>query len=160
TRSNAGIKLPPRHAETVLFEPEAAERTFWEQWEGEFRACLEHLNPSQASMWGRLLLQAAGSSPAAWRDALESFPDHPAARKWREQAPLASSWRRKCELVQPLAHGQGGVVIFTQFLRTQAALADVLRAAGAPTFVINGATPAPERHPITEEFRQRGGALL
>ena len=28
------------------------------------------------------------------------------------------------------------------------------------TFVINGATPPPERQPITEEFRARGGALL
>jgi SNF2 family DNA or RNA helicase len=28
------------------------------------------------------------------------------------------------------------------------------------TFVINGATPAPERQPITEEFHRRGGALL
>ena len=35
-----------------------------------------------------------------------------------------------------------------------------LRSAGVETFVINGATPPPERQPITEEFRKRGGALL
>ncbi|MBM3855805.1 MAG: DEAD/DEAH box helicase, partial [Verrucomicrobia bacterium] len=67
TRANAGVDLPPRRAETVLFAPEAAEGAFWRQWETEFRGCLARLNASQASLWGRLLLRAAGSSPAAWR---------------------------------------------------------------------------------------------
>ena len=40
TRANAGVKLPPRRAETVLFEPEESERAFWEQWDGELRARL------------------------------------------------------------------------------------------------------------------------
>jgi SNF2 family DNA or RNA helicase len=63
-------------------------------------------------------------------------------------------------LLFPLAKGEGGVVVFTQFLQTQAAIAERLRAAGLPTFVVNGQTPAAERQPITEEFRKRGGALL
>jgi superfamily II DNA or RNA helicase len=160
TRANAGLHLPPRHAETVLFEPEEAERGFWEQWEVEFRGRLAQLNPSQASLWGRLLLQAAGSSPMAWREALKKFPDPAAARAWGAQAPLESSWRRKCELLAPLARGEGGLVIFTQFLETQAALAEELRRADIEAFVVNGATPPPERQPITESFHQRGGALL
>ena len=160
TRANAGLKLPSRRAETVLFEPDEAERVFWTQWETDFRARLAQLGASQASLWGRLLLQAAGSSPAAWRSALEKFPDRGAARGWREQAPLEGSWKRKCDLLVPLAKGEGGVVIFTQFLETQAALAEYLRGAGVETFVINGSTPPPERQPITEEFRERAGALL
>ncbi len=160
TRANAGVALPPRRAETVLFEPDEAERGFWQQWEAEFRGCLGKLSPSQASLWGRLLLQAAGSSPPAWREALKKFPDRTAARAWSELAPLESSWRRKCELLQPLTRGEGGVVIFTQFLQTQVALAERLRASGVETFVINGSTPPPERQPITEEFHARGGALL
>ncbi len=160
TRANAGIDLPPRRAETVLFEPEEAERVFWEGWEKEFRERLSQLNPSQASMWGRLLLQAAGSSPAAWRQCLEKFPDRAAARAWQDHAPLEGSWRRKCELLQPLTRGEGGAVIFTQFLQTQMALAEELRRAGVETFLINGATPAPERQPITEAFHRGGGALL
>ena len=160
TRANAGVNLPPRRAETVLFAPEENERVFWEQWDGQLRARLAALNASQSNLWGRLLLQTAGSSPAAWRAALEKFPDAAAARAWREQAPLEASWRRKCELIPPLAKGEGGVVVFTQFLETQAALADFLRRGGVENFVINGATPAPERQPITEAFRQRGGSLL
>ena len=160
TRANAGLKLPPRRAETVLFEPEPDERTFWGQWDGELRAELARLNPSQSSLWGRLLLQTAGSSPAAWRSALEKFPAPRAARAWREHAPLEKSWRRKCELIPPLARSEGGVVVFTQFLETQAALAESLRQAGVTTFVVNGATPAADRQPITQAFRRQGGAWL
>jgi SNF2 family DNA or RNA helicase len=160
TRANAGLKLPPRRAETVLFEPEENERDFWQQWDGELRKQLSELTPGQSNLWGRLLLQTAGSSPAAWRSALEKFPDRQSARAWHERAPLEISWHRKCELIPPLAKNEGGVVVFTQFLETQAALAEFLRPAGVEAFVINGATPAPERQPITEEFRRRGGALL
>src|SRR6266545_3328232 len=106
TRANAGLKLPPRRAETVLFAPADAERAFWRQWETDFRARLAQLSASQASLWGRLLLQAAGSSPAAWRSALEKFPDRSAARTWREQSPLEASWKRKCDLLVPLTQGE------------------------------------------------------
>jgi SNF2 family DNA or RNA helicase len=160
TRANAGVKLPPRHAETVMFEPDDAERAFWTNWETEFRQHLSGLSASQASLWGRLLLQTAGSSPAAWRSALEKFPAAQPARAWREQAPLQTSWKRKCELIPPLTRVEGGAVIFTQFLETQAALAESLRDARVETFVINGSTPASERQPLTEQFRRRGGALL
>lgn len=160
TRANAGINLPPRRAETVLFEPTGEERMFWQEWEAELRVALATLPPGLSTLWGRLLLQAAGSSPAAWRDALERFPDSPAAAAWRERTLIDAGWRKKVELLPPLTRVEGGLVIFTQFLKTQAALAEVLRAARVETFVVNGATPAAQRQPITEEFRQRGGALL
>jgi SNF2 family DNA or RNA helicase len=160
TRANAGIKLPPRRAETVLFDPAPSERAFWQEWETELRARLAQLNPSQSNLWGRLLLQTAGSSPAAWRASLKKFPDVQIANRWRDHAPLEESWRRKCELIPPLTRGEGGAVVFTQFLETQAALGEFLRGAGIQAFLVNGSTPASDRQPITEEFRQRGGALL
>jgi len=160
TRANAGLNLPPRRAETVVFEARDDERAFWQSWEAELRVELAKLPAGQASLWGRLLLQAGGSSPAAWRGALEKFPNRAAARAWREQAPLETSWKQKCELLPPLTRAEGGLVVFTQFLDTQAALAESLRAARVETFVINGSTPAAERQPITEEFRKAGGALL
>ncbi|HYV30719.1 MAG TPA: SNF2-related protein, partial [Candidatus Binatia bacterium] len=160
TRANCGIELPPRRAETVLFSPDEAERVFWQGWEKELREQLARLNAAQASLWGRLLLQSAGSSPAAWRSSLEKFPDSAASSTWRQQAPLEASWARKCELIPPLTRGDGGVVIFSQFLETQAALASFLQSHGVATFWINGSTPASDRQPITEEFRKQGGALL
>jgi SNF2 family DNA or RNA helicase len=160
TRANAGLNLPPRRAETVLFTMDEVELAFWTTWEAELRAHIAALPPAQSSLWGRLLLQAAGSSPEAWRDALENFPADELKRAWLANAPLSGNWKRKCELVTPLTRGEGGVVIFTQFLRTQAALAVFLRSAGVPIRVINGQTPPPERQPLTEEFRRDGGALL
>jgi SNF2 family DNA or RNA helicase len=160
TRANAGLNLPPRRAETVLFAMDEVELAFWTTWESELRAHLAGLSGAQASLWGRLLLQAAGSSPEAWRDALESFPADAMKRAWLENAPLSGLWKRKCELVTPLTRSEGGVVIFTQFLRTQAALAAFLRNAGVSVRVINGQTPPPDRQPLTEEFRREGGALL
>ncbi len=59
-----------------------------------------------------------------------------------------------------LTRGEGGVVIFTQFLETQAAVAARLREAKVPVFVINGQTPPSERQPLTEAFRKAGGALV
>jgi SNF2 family DNA or RNA helicase len=73
---------------------------------------------------------------------------------------MESSWKKKCQAIEPLTKREGGVVIFSQFLQTQAALAAHLRAAGAPTFVINGQTSPAQRQPISESFRAQGGALL
>ncbi|MDA1277122.1 MAG: DEAD/DEAH box helicase [Verrucomicrobia bacterium] len=160
TRANAGVDLPPRRAETILFDLDADERAFFEQWEKELRDHLSRMSASLGSLWGRLLLQTIGSSPAAWRDALKSFPEQTAADSWRRLAPFEASWIKKCALIAPLALEEGGVVVFTQYLRTQAALAEQLAAAGATTWVINGQTPAVQRQPITEEFRRKGGALL
>ena len=157
TRANAGIKLPPRRAETILFEPGQPERDFWEKWEREFREQLSRFNASQASLWGRLLLQTAGSSPAAWRTALERFPNRDAARAWREQSPLEASWKQKCELIPPLTRGEGGAVIFTQFLETQSALAEHLRAAGVETFVVNGSTPVRTASRLPRNFAGAAG---
>jgi superfamily II DNA or RNA helicase len=160
TRANAGINLPPRRAETVSFDPEEVEREFWSEWEKELRVALAALPANQSALWGRLLLQAAGSSPAAWREVLQSFPQRDTRVRWLERAPLEASWKKKCELLQPLTRGEGGVVIFTQFLQTQLAVAERLRTMKTPVFVINGQTPAEARHPITEEFRKHGGALI
>ncbi|MBE7499131.1 MAG: DEAD/DEAH box helicase [Verrucomicrobiales bacterium] len=160
TRANAGLQLPPRRAETVLFTPDGEERAFWEGWEAELRSSLARMTPGQSSLWGRLLLQAAGSSPHAWREALAKFPEASLRERWRATAPFEASWQKRCQLVLPLTRGEGGVVFFTQFLKTQAALAEFLERAGVPTFVIHGGTPPPERQPITEAFRRQGGALL
>ena len=160
TRSNAGLQLPARRAETVLFEPTTSEAVFQTEWEREFREALGRLTASEASLWGRLVLQALGSSPAAWRRVLERFPDRALAARWIAGHALEESWERKWRILLPLAAGEGGVVVFTQFLETQAGLAAALASSGVRAHTINGQTPAPERQPITEAFRREGGALL
>ena len=51
TRANAGIRLPPRRAETVLFEPDEAEPMLGNSGR---RNCTGAASSSQASLWGRL----------------------------------------------------------------------------------------------------------
>ena len=160
TRANAGVNLPPRRAETVLFQPSEQDLNFWKSWEAELRQILAGLSPSLASLWGRLLLQTAGSSPAAWRSALGSFPDQAAGARWASHDALGASWQRKTDLLVPLTKSEGGVVIFTQFIDTQTAVAAALAKERVPVFFINGQTPAAQRHGITEQFRRESGALI
>src|SRR5260221_4312594 len=116
--------------------------------------------PGQASLWGRLLLQAAGSSPSAWLDALDKFPDRQLAARWKTRAPLTQSWERKIAVLPPLTQTTGGLVIFSQFLGTQKALAEALTAKRIKIGVLNGQVPAADRQPIIDRFRDQGGALL
>jgi superfamily II DNA or RNA helicase len=160
TRANAGIQIPARRAETVLYEPEPDERTFWQEWDCELRAALKGMPSGKASLWGRLLLQAAGSSPAAWIQALDKFPEPKLVRRWKTNAPLVRSWERKTAILPSLTRTAGGLVIFTQFLATQKALAEILAKNGVKTWTLNGEIPAAQRQGIVESFHDKGGALL
>lgn len=160
TRANAGIQLPARRAETVIYEPEPAERDFWEKWDRELRAALSGMPAGKASLWGRLLLQAAGSSPSAWLEALGKFPEPRLAQRWKTDAPLERSWERKTGNLKPLTSTEGGLVIFTQFLATQGALEETLAMKGVKAWALSGQTPAAQRQAIVESFRAQGGALL
>lgn len=160
TRANSGIHLPPRRAETALFQPAPAEAEAFQAWETQLRESLAGLSSSQASLWGRLLLQTAGSSPAALQAALEGYPDRPCAREWSRRLLLPAAWERKCALLPAIAAGEGGVVVFTQFLATQQSLVEALAQARVPVIAMNGSTPAAQRQPMIEEFRRQGGALI
>jgi hypothetical protein len=160
TRANAGIEMPSRRAETVLYEPEPEERKFWQEWDGELRTALREMPAGNASLWGRLLLQAQGSSPAAWMEILEKFPQKELVGRWKTQAPMGRSWERKTAMLPAMTRIEGGLVIFTQFLGTQMALAERLAQNGVKTWVLNGRIPAPQREGIVEMFREQGGALL
>ena len=160
TRANAGIALPPRRAETVLFEPGPDEAAFCANWENELRAALAVLPPAQASLRGRIVLQAMGSSPPAWRQAMTSFPDGAFAKRWSEAAGASRVFQEKLGMLPPLARTEGGVVIFTQFLATQGEIASSLAQMGTAVRFINGQTPPRERQPITDAFRREGGVLV
>ena len=146
TRANAGIALPPRRAETVLFEPGSEEADFCADWQSALRAALSELPAAQASLRGRILLQAMGSSPAAWRRALTSFPDAAFAERWGERVLDSPVFREKLAMLPRLAHTEGGVVIFTQFLATQREIASNLAHMGTAVRLINGQTAPRERH--------------
>ena len=160
TRANAGIQMPSRRAETVLYEPDSGEREFWQKWDRELRTALRGMPAGNASLWGRLLLQALGSSPVAWMEALGKFPEQKLVARWKTNASMERSWERKTGVLPALTRTEGGLVIFTQFLGTQMALAEKLAQKGVKTWVLNGRIPAAKRQGIVETFREQGGALL
>ena len=160
TRANAGIKLPPRRAETVFYEPQPEEAEAWNAWDAELRECLKTFPAGRASLWGRLLLQTAGSSPRAWSEALTKFPVPALSQRWKKSLLLTRSFERRAAVIPPLAKTEGGVVVFTQFLATQSALVASLQAAKVPVWVLNGQTPPAAREDIARQFREKGGALL
>jgi superfamily II DNA or RNA helicase len=160
TRANAGVQMPSRRAETVLYEPEPYERQFWQEWDTELRAALKSMPAGKASLWGRLLLQSVGSSPAAWMEALKNFPEPQLAERWRTNAPMDRAWERKTCVLPALTRTAGGLVVFTQFLATQKALAQFFAKNGVKTWVLNGQIPAAQRQGLVESFHAQGGALL
>lgn len=160
TRANAGVQMPSRRAETVIYEPEPHERDFWQEWDIELRAALKSMPAGKASLWGRLLLQSVGSSPAAWMEALEKFPEPKLAERWTTNAPMHESWARKTSILPALTRTEGGLVIFTQFLATQRALAEFLAKNGVNPWILNGQVPAAQRQGLVESFHDQGGALL
>jgi SNF2 family DNA or RNA helicase len=160
TRANAQIDLPARHAETVLFEADEIEQKFWLEWEKELRRNIVKLPPLEAAMRTRTLLQAAGSSPSAWRDIMIRSDDLFNPADWLNDSVSERSWEKKWRPLILLAKQHGGVVVFTQFRRTQQALADALGGEKASVFVIDGSVPAPKRTGIVNAFHEQGGALI
>jgi hypothetical protein len=64
-------------------------------------------------------------------------------RQWKEVG-------KKSGLLPVLTRTEGGLVIFTQFLGTQTALAGKLAQNGVKTWILNGRIPAPQRQGIVE----------
>jgi superfamily II DNA or RNA helicase len=160
TRANARIDLPSRQAETVLFEADQIEKKFWSEWENELRRNLVKLPPLQAAMRSRTLLQAAGSSPTAWRDVMTRSEDLFGSPSWLDPSIPERSWEKKWRPLALLAQQPGGVVIFTQFRLTQQALTSALAGEKAPVFAMDGSVPAAKRTDIVNSFREKGGSLI
>jgi len=82
------------------------------------------------------------------------------AAHWKMRAPLTLTWERKLAVIPPMTRTTGGLVVFSQFLATQKALAEALTAQRIKTWVLNGQVPAADRQSIVDRFREQGGALL
>ncbi len=160
TRANAQIDLPPRHAETILFQPDEIEQKFWLDWENELRSKIAKLPALEATMRTRTLLQAAGSSPAAWRDVMMRSDDLFNPAVWLHDSGSERSWEKKWRPLILLAKQHGGVVVFTQFRRTLQALADSLEMEHVSVFAMDGSVPAAKRTEIVNSFHEKGGALI
>jgi len=135
TRALADIKLPARHASTVLVEGEPAERKLYAKLTDLVREGFQ-CNMSRLSLG--LLLQEAGSSPRAVRKTLLKMADHPrvdGGRK-RQMARLAKlceyvpNISKTARLLELLEISKEKVLVFSRFTATLEEIAGRLSDAG------------------------------
>ncbi len=171
TRALAGraIDLPPRFAQTVVIEPLEAERRLYEL---VLRAVREATPSGEGRMALRLLLEQAGSSPEAVRDALERASEQrgqklPFARELHALARAAcatksSKLSRLIELVRALPaigadtpRSDSKVLVFTRFRATLDAISQGLTQAGVAHALFQGGMSGPDKDEAVARFREQ-----
>jgi SNF2 family DNA or RNA helicase len=172
TRALAGrsIELPPRFAQTVVIEPSAAERALYDGVTQTIRSAVAQ-GDGRRIAW-RSLLEQAGSSAQAVRDALErASAEHgsalPGVTQLQSLAREASSTRstkltRLLELIAAapsLAKGSK-TLVFTRFRSTLESLREGLSQAGIPHVVFHGGMSGPEKDQAVLALRDQVPVML
>lgn len=152
TRAAAGVELPPRTVRTQVVEPLPGERALYE-------ALVElsrRVGRGREHQLVRLLLEEAGSSPAAVaRTAAAATPPSP---------ELAAELRRIAELARRVGAGRklewlleavpgGKLLVFTRFRATHELLVAELERRGIPCASFHGGLSAAARVAEVERFR-------
>jgi SNF2 family DNA or RNA helicase len=172
TRALAGraIELPPRFAQTVIVEPSDAERALYDSVVKAIRAAVAAGNGRRMAL--RLLLEQAGSSAEAVRDAVarsqaESGSGLPELAHLHDVAVAASSSRstKLARLLELLASTHGlapgsKALVFTRFRSTLDAVSDGLAAAGIPHSVFHGGMSGLEKDEAVARLRDEVSVMV
>ena len=171
TRALAGraIELPPRFAQTVIVEPNDAERAL-------YQAVLRTIRASTAAKRGqrmalRMLLEQAGSSAEAVRDAIErartdrgeAIPDSPALLEFaRRAAQRSTKLARLVEIVRSAGAISPGskLLVFTRFHSTLNAVSVGLCAAGIEHCVFHGGLSGLEKDHAVQRLRDELNVMV
>jgi SNF2 family DNA or RNA helicase len=165
TRALADIKLPPRHASTVLVEGEPAERELYTRLTDLVRKGFQS-NMSRFSLG--LLLQEAGSSPRAVRSTLLKMATHSEVdggikeqitklAKLCEYVPATSKTSRLLELLEMSSEK---VLVFSRFRATLEEIASRLSDTGISFSVFQGNMSPEEKDRAVREFQDGAGVML
>lgn len=165
TRALADIRLPPRHAATVLVEGEPAERELYAKLTDLVREGYQR-NMSRLALG--LLLQEAGSSPRAVRKTLLKMAGHGAVdgdmkaqmkklAKLCEYVPNTSKTARLLELLEV---SKEKVLVFSRFTATLEELARRLSESGIRFTVFQGNMSAEEKDRAVQEFQDGTPVML
>ncbi len=165
TRALADIKLPPRHATTVLVEGEPAERELYARLTELVREGFQQ-NMSRLSLG--LLLQEAGSSPRAVRNTLLKMAMHSRDNdgisremaklaKLCEYVPLTSKTGRLLELLE---RSKEKVLVFSRFMATLEEIAHRLSDAGIGFSMFRGNMSAAEKDLAVRRFQDGADVML
>ncbi|MBI4703448.1 MAG: DEAD/DEAH box helicase family protein [Deltaproteobacteria bacterium] len=165
TRALADIKLPPRHATTLLVEGEPAERELYAKLTDLVRVgCRRGLGRLALG----LLLQEAGSSPRAVRSTLERLAarDDVDADLREELSRLARlcgyvpASAKAGHLVELLRRSREKVLVFSRFGATLEELATRLGEAGIAHTTFSGELSRAEKDDAVAAFRDEVDVML
>ncbi len=171
TRSQVSLHLPPREAATLPIALSAAERALYE---GVTRLVRARYDRPDAIHGGRFALQTlqaeAGSSAAAVAATIRTMLRKGPAVEWRAElgaildlAARATTSSKAMALVDlmnnRLQPGQK-ILVFTQYLETQASLADLLRQLGIPVACFNGTLSAAQKDAAIAGFAHDRRVLI
>jgi SNF2 family DNA or RNA helicase len=165
TRALADIKLPPRHASTVLVEGEPAEKELYTRLTDLVRKGFQS-NMSRFSLG--LLLQEAGSSPQAVRNTLLKMAAHSQVdggikeqiiklAKLCEYVPATSKTSRLLELLEMSSEK---VLVFSRFRATLEEIASRLSDTGISFSVFQGNMSPEEKDRAVRNFQDGAEVML
>jgi len=165
TRALADIKLPARHASTVMVEGEPAERELYAKLTDLVREGFQ-INMSRLSLG--LLLQEAGSSPRAVRKTLLKMAAHPQVNdgmkkqmtklaKLCEYVPNTSKTARLLELLEI---SKEKALVFSRFTATMEEIAQRLSKSGISFSMFHGKMNAAEKDHAVDNFRNGTDVML
>lgn len=170
TRALAGrsIALPPRFAQTVVIEPLEAERRLYECVTDAVRARGGSSVGQRMAL--RLLLEQAGSSAEAVRDALartradhgSGLPPELARAAQAACAAQSSKLARLLEIIAALPALAAGskMLVFTRFRATLEAVSRGLRAAGVEHVTFQGGMSGPDKDAAVARFQDEVPVML
>jgi SNF2 family DNA or RNA helicase len=172
TRALAGraIELPPRFAQTVIVEPSAAEQALYDSVVKAIRAAVAAGKGRRMAL--RLLLEQAGSSAEAVRDAVRRSQAEPGSAPpelahLHDMAVAASSARstKLARLLELLSSTHGlapgsKALVFTRFRSTLDAVSNGLAAAGIPHSVFHGGMSGLEKDEAVARLRDEVSVMV
>ncbi|MDQ3667951.1 MAG: SNF2-related protein [Acidobacteriota bacterium] len=164
TRSAVDVRLPLRHAATIMLEPNEPEATCYEQLSGLVQEA-HRAGPATRRLALRHLLAAAGSGPASAADAIGRFLGNNV---------MTEAWSRLLGAYEALDSGSKQIglqqllrrnpnekkIVFVHHRATLAALQRLLDKQGMHFVVFEGAMSGPAKDRVIERFRDEVPILL
>ena len=174
TRAVADIRLPPRYATTLVVRPEPAEAELYRSLVGLVRR--HHDQPRSRLLLG-MLLQRAGSSPAAARSTISRLTDSAASAAGEEggrtdptllrdllpiarQAEDVETTAKMKRLVELIDSDRDKKLVFSAARPTVDQISARLRDHGVPHSLFHGGLSGPEKDRAVASFRNEDKVLV
>jgi SNF2 family DNA or RNA helicase len=164
TRALVDVRLPPRHARTIMLDPGEQEAALYQ----ELSRLVQEAHcdgPARRRLSLRHLLAAGGSNPATAAESLGRFvASNEVGDGWaklRDRYERFSSGTKQSSLCQLLRrNADEKKIVFVHHRATLAALQRLLRSEGLEFVVFEGSMSGPEKDRAIEVFRDAVPLLL